>query len=146
MKIYKIIFVSIIALLSFIACDDNKHEEILFIKHGSSFNECRGYCYSETTFSKTHIIKFSKSWNHEKPEKFNSVAINKAKWNKIISKIEVDDFFQLQKVFGCPDCSDGGAEWIEIKTTTKTHKVLFDFDAQIEGISQIRTILNKYGK
>lgn len=51
-----------------------------------------------------------------------------AKWSDLVSAINIEAFFAWEEVIGCPDCADGGAEWIEITTSTGTHKVTYEYD------------------
>ncbi len=48
-------------------------------------------------------------------------------FSSVTSKINLRGFFQLDEIIGCPDCADGGAEWIEIRTIEKTQKVTFGY-------------------
>ena len=33
-------------------------------------------------------------------------------WNGILNEINLKEFYSLKDFYGCPDCADGGAEWI----------------------------------
>jgi hypothetical protein len=44
---------------------------------------------------------------------------------------------QLDSIFGCPDCADGGAEWIEINTIDKKHKITFEFGKEPEELKSL---------
>ena len=34
----------------------------------------------------------------------------------------------MDEIIGCPDCADGGAEWIEITSGETSHKVTFEYN------------------
>ncbi len=40
-------------------------------------------------------------------------------------------FFALDSVYGCPDCHDQGAEYIEVVTNSRSHLITFDPDIEI---------------
>ena len=69
-------------------------------------------------------------------------SIDCTEWNSINNNIDLDAFYNLEEVIGCPDCADGGAAWIEIQTLTKTHKVTFDYMSPPTEISYYVTDLH----
>ena len=52
-----------------------------------------------------------------------------------IYSIDLNKFYQLPSKVGCPDCDDGGEEWIEIGTKDKIHKVRFEYRHKIESLN-----------
>ena len=116
---------------------------ITFIKHGTSFGECSGYCYQETTYDSLMIISFSKSYIAKNPDKLDTLIIDKNRWNAIIKSINLAEFNKLPKTIGCPDCNDGGAEWIEIGTRDKIYKVEFEYGADIKTITELLKLLRQ---
>ncbi len=34
--------------------------------------------------------------------------------NSVVKSIDYESFKKLNEIVGCPDCADGGAEWVEI--------------------------------
>jgi hypothetical protein len=49
-------------------------------------------------------------------------------WDQIITDIDVETFFGLPETLGCPDCADGGAEWVEIELRNgEKHRVTFEY-------------------
>lgn len=42
--------------------------------------------------------------------------------------MNLNDFFKLSETIGCPDCADGGAEWVEVEYVSgKKHRVTFEY-------------------
>jgi len=65
-----------------------------------------------------------------------------------INSINTTSFFKLPETIGCPDCADGGAEWLEIILLNgKKHKVTFEYrnePTQLKNqIIKLREILSK---
>lgn len=49
-------------------------------------------------------------------------------WNYFKEELDLNTFFGFPETIGCPDCADGGAEWIEIELNDgEKHKVTFEF-------------------
>lgn len=116
-------------------------DSIIFIKYGTSFGECGGYCYHETKYNSSMITFYSRSWQAPDKDKFDTLKIDRNRWNKIVRTVNLTEFYNLPKSIGCPDCTDGGAEWIEIGTRTKTYKVEFEYRANIDTIAELLKLL-----
>lgn len=148
MKHWKILLVFTIAIFGFISCAvSTKKREILTIKHGSSFGMCNGYCFKENTYTPEDYIHYEKAFGRTNPkdfpEKMDSISISPKEWEEIISKIDLEKFYAEQETIGCPDCADGGSEWIEIATTDKVYRVTFEFGQPSEGLKPIYSALRK---
>lgn len=148
MKHWKILLVFAVAIFSFISCAvSTKKREILSVKHGSSFGMCNGYCFKENTYTPEDFIHNEKAFGRTNPkdfpEKMDSISISPKEWEDIISKIDLEKFYAEQETIGCPDCADGGSEWIEIATTDKIYRVTFEFGQPSEGLKSIYSALRK---
>lgn len=86
------------------------------ISYGESFGMCRGYCHKSLTVTKKQMILLEKAVR--KPEEFPERVIAKKTppdiWNKLLKLVNFEKFEALPKVIDCPDCADGGSEWIEL--------------------------------
>ena len=125
-----LIFLAIV-LLGF-KCERNKDKERLptkiqsqTVQYGNSFGMCRGYCTKAVVITQDKI-SYS-AIDRQAGTKTCARGFSKTEWNNIYSKINVAAFNRLPTTIGCPDCADGGAEWIEITTTDSTHRVTFEY-------------------
>ena len=130
------------------SCSTSKDaNSIIYIKHGSSFGMCRGYCFSESTYTKTEKIVFSKAHGRtnleEFPDKSDTTDLDVKIWDELVSSFVVDSFFKLDETIGCPDCADRGSEWLEINTNNKTHKVTFDFGKELSGMNELLKLVRE---
>ena len=137
---YTIFFMAILVLFTASKCDESKgKDKILRISHGTSFGMCQGYCFNEKTYTSEYTINYSKAWGRIEPgslpDKLDSVTVDQAIWKELCSKIDTAIFNNLPETIGCPDCADGGAEWIEIQTNTRTHRVTFEFGQTLPEIA-----------
>jgi len=115
--------------------------DILFIKHGTSFGMCDGYCYNETKFTNDSIIKVVESRDKALPDKYETVKMDKNKWQQMINAIDIKAFYMLPHTMGCPDCTDGGAEWLIIATSKNEWKVEFDYDSSTVTTKKLLSII-----
>lgn len=148
MKYFKFI-VGLVFITSFISCDEELctcNQQSDYIVYGTSFGECLGYCIRSITIT-DNVIKFEKSgWEIDGslPDVKESVPLDTASWNNLVSDIDFNAFFQLDSIIGCPDCADGGAEWIEIRKDGNVHRSTFEYMNEPEAVKEYIAILRDY--
>ena len=124
--------------------------EIEYVKYGTSFGECLGYCFNDITITSSRIEFHANGWNLDGalPEVSDTMNIDTKYWEELVGKIDFNSFLGLDSIIGCPDCADGGAEWIEIKSKENIYKVIFEYHnepGELEDyIEDLRTYLNKF--
>lgn len=118
--------------------------QIISIVHGTSFGHCRGYCIRELVLRNGNAV-FAKTSRDEAqfPTEKKDVAFSKAEWEKLLSEVKIDDFFKLNDTYGCPDCADGGAEFIEISTSKGTKRVTIEYRADQPELGKLLAALRK---
>jgi len=133
------ILIGVIALLTNVACESQTKGDIIEIRYGSQFGMCEGYCYSEVVYTRESEKSISKAWGDTtlNPTKVDTKEISKTKWSKLIHSVDLNDFYSLEKTIGCPDCADGGASWIEIKTSEKSYKVNYEYGNIPEPLNKL---------
>lgn len=137
-----------------IACDKsedyNQSNDIEYIKYGTSFGMCLGYCNTSIKISNSNIDFDESGWNLDGilPVISFSENINSKYTTELTQKIDFNSFLKLDTIIGCPDCADGGAEWIEIRKKGKSHKVTFEYlnepNEIKEYIGYLRTYMNAF--
>ncbi|MAG02813.1 hypothetical protein CMI42_05740 [Candidatus Pacearchaeota archaeon] len=117
----------------------------LIIKTGTSFGECLGYCEEDITIVKENIVfhKNGRGQDDLFPEVTEEVPISPEQWNALLNSLDLEKFSSLDDVIGCPDCADGGAEWIEIDNGETTKKVTFEYGDSISEIDSFILSLRK---
>ena len=115
---------------------------ILKIKYGISFGFCVGYCWKQivVTPDEIHFEKMARDDNQ--PVNCDR-DIDCTDWISTSQNIDLEKFFSLEEVIGCPDCADGGAARVEIQTQTKTYKVTFDYMSPPAEISDFASNLHE---
>lgn len=128
-----LILIILLLLAGSTACSDEKISEnqngIQEIKYGTSFGECLGYCRKSISITPAEIEFTKQGWEIEGqlPDSTFNETITSAEWVDLVESIDLDAFLALDTVIGCPDCADGGAEWIEIVAEEQTYKVTFEY-------------------
>jgi len=136
----------ILLFISFLySCKPN-----MMISHGSSFGRCQGFCNKELQlFAKKTRFK---TWENSDAKITNSLEVANmgTDFNKIISQLDLTNFKKLKSTYGCPDCADGGAEWIAVKTRRSTKRVTFEYGnppGELKALNeQLRAIQQHYDK
>jgi hypothetical protein len=119
------------------------------IKSGQSFGFCIGKCHSEMTIKNKEVEFLVKERSFETGVLENKEYIfkeNLATQTKEILQelIDTEKIFGLQDTYGCPDCADGGSEWIEIISSgDKSKKITFEFGKNIPEIEKLINLLRK---
>lgn len=112
-------------------------KENIVVKSGASFGECIGYCSTELTVNGTGVIYKESGWDFSGralPDRFYADSISVDEWNELVDSFDWDTFAALDSVIGCPDCADGGAEWLEVAYFGMVKKVAFEYSETIRSI------------
>ncbi|MFO7256578.1 MAG: hypothetical protein DIU61_002725 [Bacteroidota bacterium] len=118
--------------------------DILEIEYGTSFGMCVGYCITWIEASQDKILYTKAGSQDVTPVSCSGPTPCQgwsAKWENLVSDIDIEAFFNLDEVIGCPDCADGGAEWVEITTFQGKHKVTYEYTAPPDAIKPFRDTL-----
>lgn len=143
-----IVFLSLLAV--FTACNTSKpvaaSEEIISVLHGTNFGHCRGYCRKDVVFYPNQVDYFEASVDSTRnPVKVENFK-NSSAWKSIVDKIDWNKFKDLKESYGCPDCADGGSEYIEIKTVNGTKRVTIEFNKEMPELEPLLTELRAQRK
>lgn len=145
----KSIFFLAALVLSLGACKNPKNAStettVLSIKHGTSFGHCRGYCTKEKIYTPTAIESIETSRDPEREPAKNSLSdFSESEFKALVATIDFEKWNALEERIGCPDCADGGAEYIEITTTKGTKRVTFEYGANVEPIQALILKLRRH--
>lgn len=112
-------------------------KENITIKSGTSFGKCIGYCETELIINGTEVSfkELARGLSGQMlPDRFFTDSIAVDEWNELVGNFDWDTFAALDSVIGCPDCTDGGAEWIEVEYFGRIKKVTFEFGESLDGL------------
>jgi hypothetical protein len=113
------------------------------VKHGTSFGMCVGLCQSELTILPTRMELTRQPWgrgngNGATPKTCQQV-VPSPDWVALLGQFDAAAFSRLPEVIGCPDCADGGAEWLELTYQGQTRKVTFEHGRPVPEIAPFLT-------
>ena len=128
-------------LFLFVACEnDYKKVEVndIEIKTGIFFGFCGGYCKSEVEIVNRDVVFIASSWSDPNyPYTMLNGNISIQEWDSLIESVDMDSFLSLDDIIGCPDCADGGGEWIEITKVAAIRRVMFEYGKTVEPIQNL---------
>lgn len=137
--------VMITLLLSIWSCEkeDSYSGTVNYISYGNSFGECLGYCALQMKVFPNAATLRKIGWdeNGALPEIQCSLPLESHEFISLKDSVNVGNFFSMEKIYGCPDCADGGAEWVEISFDTVKHRVTFEYSNEPEELSQMVSAL-----
>jgi len=111
---------------------------ILCIKQGYDAVGRGGSLHIEQTIDSQKIITTQEHLDRStmiKDNKVDTAYITQADWKHITESLNVTKFFTLPKQTGCGACKDGGDSWLEITTTEKKYRIIFETaDDEIKAI------------
>ncbi|SFH51347.1 hypothetical protein [Pedobacter insulae] len=125
-------------ILSFSSCEKINTRSIDTIGYGSSFGMCVGYCNHSLSISENKVTFVKKANSQTSPDTktcSSTLAADEAKVFKDL--MEDSKIAALPKTIGCPDCADGGAEWVSVTTGSKEYKVVFEYGKEPKELKAI---------
>ena len=114
------------------------------INSGTSYGLCWGYCIFELELDNSNALFTSSSWGNWYDEFLDLLLednLSQEEWQQLVDRIDFEYFQSLDDVYGCPDCADGGAEFIEIIYEGVTKQVTFEAYTEIDGIQELTILL-----
>ncbi|CAF2953640.1 unnamed protein product [Rotaria sp. Silwood2] len=145
-------YILIVAIFT-VAYGKFETKNIQSISSGLSFGMCRGYCQQSinVTSNPLRIVATKEANFVQKPYPpiRQPFPFSSNQWEELISLLNVSVFEALGDTVGCPDCADGGAEWIQVNWTEGSKRVTFENGRAIKGIEELigklRQLRQEYG-
>ena len=118
-------------------------ERGLVLRAGESFGECLGYCRHELTLEQNSLVMISSGWeiSGQIPDKKTVGRLDSEQRSALLGLLDLAAFERLEEQYGCPDCADGGAEWLEIERQGHTKRVTFEYGFPPSSIETIADTL-----
>ena len=124
---------------------ENAGAATLALTSGTSFGECLGYCRTVLLVDSLTLTFTESPYNGvptpQLPIRTRTLPLSLADWKRVRGLVDVAALARLEGVHGCPDCADGGAEWIEIGPSTDRVRVTFEHGATLAGIGPLQAEL-----
>lgn len=127
----------LILALTFVSCGKDTTAKAQEIDYGTSFGMCAGYCVNDISIS-ANKVTFSKKKNGTNTDtKACTKVITETEVKALKGLVKAGDFNKLPEVIGCPDCADGGAEWVALKLDGKFKKVTFEYGKAPDEVKEL---------
>jgi hypothetical protein len=124
--------------------------EIVKIKYGWSFNMSVGYSRQDVILSSGSVIFTKQGFSGTPPPVTCTSVLSDTEWNALKTGVDITTFFSVPAVIGCPDCSDGGSEWIEMELNHgEKHRSNWDYSdgapaAIKDYVAYLRNLMRNY--
>jgi hypothetical protein len=135
-----------LTLLTLIRCGEEtaitaeSPTDTVIIRSGTSFGMCVEYCLKDLEIDGTKAT-FTKSahpaFQSRFPTRTCRQTITTAKSDDLKLLATFSEFQKVAKTLGCPDCADGGAEYVEIQVGEQKHRVKFEYNRTIPGFENL---------
>jgi hypothetical protein len=119
------------------------------IRWGTSFGMCAGYCREELEIDGLQVRLTRQSWDPARyPTQVAEQTISQDALESLLRRIAAVKLEQFQDTYGCPDCADGGAEWVELENGDFKKRVNFEYNhdpARLEAVlAELRSIRGRF--
>lgn len=101
---------------------------------GYSFGECSELCVGELQISGTEVRIERRSWDRSLSVVATGRLSDDAR-NRLDTMQAALSGTPLDDVYGCPDCADGGAAWIDLVPVAGARRVTYEFGAAPDVLS-----------
>ncbi|WP_460956172.1 hypothetical protein [Spirosoma litoris] len=112
----------------------------LIIRTGTRFGMCMGtQCVKDFVFNGTSVTLTQKNVQPRAQSTSQSCqsTISLSDWQSLKANANLDAFSKKDTIIGCPDCADGGAEYIELQLGEQKHRVTFPYGETIPGFESL---------
>lgn len=142
----KRIFFLIGTTLLLTACqeDDNTYLDVdkqAVIRYATVSPWCNR-CGSVTDYTPQHIA-YATLESDQSTTLTCEVTMPDSLWLTLINSVSLRAFNTLPESIGCPGCADGLVEWIEIETSTSSHRVTFEGNEPPTALSDLYQVVTQ---
>lgn len=121
-----------------IGCAEKDDSNTTIISSGTSFGECISYCIREIEISEDGLVYSASGWDTlHYPRLETSEEITSGEWVDLLALVNLSNMQSYEDVIGCPDCADGGAEWIKVESAEGSKKITFEYGDSLESIQPL---------
>ena len=112
-------------------------DRVVAIHSGTFFGFCLGYCQTRLEVQPGHMAFSAFSRDQSVGDYYRSESLDGSEWRELMDLVDLKALGDLPETIGCPDCADGGGEWIQVFTPMGEARVTFPFGDAVESISPL---------
>jgi len=121
------------------------NKDLKQLNYGTTFGMCIGLCQTlyEITDDQIRLIKSAWEWQ-DVPSLTCISDLSESDFMAISRTLSISEFKKLPNTFGCPDCADGGAEFIELVFLDgRKQRVTFEYMNEPNQLKEIVELLRQ---
>ena len=118
----------------FVPGNESPSGTILF--SGTSFGECLGYCVTELSVEDRSATLVYRGWAPDRslPDIQHRRTLSADERRRLDRAFDRAALRRADEVYGCPDCADGGAEWVGATWDGGEKRVTFEYGDTVRGL------------
>ncbi|MCB0584491.1 MAG: hypothetical protein KDD06_04085 [Phaeodactylibacter sp.] len=140
MKYLRAFLAGSLCLLLFSHCEKEEADTTVYrITQGTFFCECFGECLTEARFTGAAIeaTTYQTCSPMSAVQRECSETLSDAEFQSILALVDWEAFRSLEETIGCPDCADGGGQWVEINRGGEVYRVTYEFGAPPTELAEL---------
>jgi hypothetical protein len=123
-----------------------KAVRVVSIHFGQWAGMCYGYCSTELEVSAGEAVLHQKAWGPVEQRRYPArqvrADLSDKHWKELQQLVDHVTLISLPDKVGCPDCTDGGAESVEVKFSDRTSKkITFDMGVPPKELKDLADML-----
>ncbi len=140
----RLVVVMSFASTSLLGISAEASDSVALIRYGTSYGKCIGYCSKSIEVFPARVAFIAIAYNQTKrlPAISNEAKLDKQEHEELRRLLKEASVNGLEERIGCPDCTDGGAEWIEIPQHGRFKRITFE---KGKPPTQLRALTNWLG-
>lgn len=107
---------------------------------GWSFGRCLGYCAADLTLEGDELAVTGRASEGGLALYENRARLTPEGRRQLDAALAALEGTELQPVYGCPDCADGGSAYIEIVRDGEVERSVMEFGAPPEDLAELHAI------
>lgn len=118
-----------LCLLLLSACKKEDDTTFFRISQGTFYCECFGECLTLVTAAEgTFDVSTYQTCSPSSTIQLDcGIFLPAAEFQALARLVDWDAFRSLEEPIGCPDCADGGGQWVEISRGGEVHRVTYEY-------------------
>jgi len=112
------------------------------ITTGTYFGFCQGYCTSEMIVD-GETLRLTETGRDpvQFPPRTRTLQLSAADRARFTALVDPAALAGLAGTHGCPDCADGGGEWIQYRAGPDSTRIIFEYGKTLEPIAALQAEL-----
>ncbi|PJA54897.1 MAG: hypothetical protein CO167_01260 [Candidatus Marinimicrobia bacterium CG_4_9_14_3_um_filter_48_9] len=137
-------FLVISLMMVLVTCSmwEDEPDTPLTFESGQQFGLCVSRCKFVATITQTNSsLNGYESVSSSEPYFTDTSPTEQSAWDTLVDRLDWSVLDTMQAVYGCPDCADGGAEWIKVTQNGVIKRITFEYGDTLDAIAPLQLAL-----